>query len=58
VGRLRIAHQAEQVRAGLLVDNHLDPDALPPLVRSELRAALRVVADAQKRLSVYHRMGR
>jgi CBS domain-containing protein len=58
VGRLRIAHQAEQVRAGLPVDNCLDPDALPPLVRAELREAFRAVADAQKRLSVYARMGR
>jgi CBS domain-containing protein len=58
IGRLRIAHQAEQVRAGVTADNMLDPDALPPLVRVELREAFRAVADAQKRLSVYDRLGR
>jgi CBS domain-containing protein len=58
VGRLRIAHQAEQVRAGVLADNLVKLDALPTLVRAELREAFRTVADAQKRLSVYDRLAR
>jgi CBS domain-containing protein len=53
VSRIRIAHHAAQIAAETPVDNLVDPDDLAPLARHELREALRVVADAQKRLSAY-----
>lgn len=53
VSRIRIAHHAAQIAAGVPVDNLVDPDDLAPLARHELREALRVVANAQKRLSAY-----
>jgi CBS domain-containing protein len=53
VARIRMAHHAGQIAAGEPVDNLVDPGTLAPLARTELREALRVVADAQKRLSVF-----
>jgi CBS domain-containing protein len=53
VSRIRIAHHAAQIAAGEPVDNLVDPGDLAPLARHELREALRVVADAQKRLGAY-----
>jgi len=51
--RIRLAHQATCLAAGRPPDNYVDPAALGPLEREELRDALRVVASAQKRLQVY-----
>jgi CBS domain-containing protein len=55
--RIRLEHHADQVEAGIAPDNTVDPAELPPLTRSHLRDALRAVAAAQKRLSVYVPLG-
>ena len=57
VTRLRLEHQAAQTEAGQAPDNRLAPDALPPLTRSQLRAALRSIEHAQHRLSRYVPIG-
>jgi CBS domain-containing protein len=53
VTRARLEHHALCLRARREPDNAVDPSALPPLRRAELREALRAVAAAQKRLGVY-----
>jgi CBS domain-containing protein len=53
VWRVRLEHHAAQIAAGAAVDNHVDPNALAPLEREELREALRAIVRAQKRLDVY-----
>jgi CBS domain-containing protein len=57
VTRLRLEHQAAQTERGQPPDNRLAPDALPPLTRSQLRAALRSIEHAQHRLSRYVPIG-
>ena len=57
VSRIRTAHHAAQVEAGVAIDNLVDPGDLAPLARNELREAFRVVAHAQKRLSAYVPLG-
>ena len=39
--------------AGRPPDNFIDPKALPPLLRQDVREAFRAIAAAQKRLSVW-----
>jgi signal-transduction protein with cAMP-binding, CBS, and nucleotidyltransferase domain len=41
------------VRAGETPDNLLDPEALPPIARTDLREALHVVRRAQKRVGAW-----
>jgi len=53
VWRLRLERHAEHLMAGSEPDNYVDPDALGPLEREELREALRAIVRAQKRLQVY-----
>jgi CBS domain-containing protein len=50
--RVRHEHHAACFRAGVEASNRIDPDELSAPRRAELVAALRAVADAQKRLSV------
>jgi CBS domain-containing protein len=50
--RVRHEYHAACFRAGRQADNRIDPDELSAPRRAELIAALRAVADAQKRLSV------
>jgi CBS domain-containing protein len=57
VTRIRLEHHAECLSAGRPADNRVDPETLPPLRRAAMREALRAVADAQRRLSVYVRPG-
>jgi CBS domain-containing protein len=57
VTRLRLEHQVAQTEAGAPPDNRLAPDTLPPLTRSQLRAALRSVDRAQHKLSRYVPIG-
>ena len=52
ITRLRFEHHAELIAAGTPADNLIDPGALPPIARTELREALLVVRRAQKRLLV------
>ena len=53
VARVRLQHHAAQIEAGEAVDNMVDPAALPPVLRRELREAFRVVAHAQKRMASF-----
>jgi CBS domain-containing protein len=53
VARIRLQHHAVQIEAGETVDNMVDPAALPPVSRRELREAFRVVAHAQKRMAAF-----
>ncbi|MEP6892341.1 MAG: putative nucleotidyltransferase substrate binding domain-containing protein, partial [Gaiellaceae bacterium] len=56
VWRVRLEHHAARIALGSSsgeVDNHVDPSALPPLEREELREAFRAIVRAQKRLDVY-----
>jgi CBS domain-containing protein len=55
--RVRLEHHAEQLETGVPTDNIVDPHALPPLARAQLREAFRAIAAAQKLLSVYVPMG-
>jgi CBS domain-containing protein len=51
--RIRLAHHASRIATGGEPDNFVDPEALAPLEREELREALRAIVRAQKRLDVY-----
>ena len=44
---------ASSREAGRPPDNFIDPKALPPLLRQDVREAFRAIAAAQKRLSVW-----
>lgn len=50
-GRLRLRHQAQQIRRGAKPDNELAPQALTSLERKKLKDALAVVARQQKTLA-------
>ena len=49
--RLRLEHQAAQVRRGEPADDFIDPAALTAVTRGGLRAAFRSVSDAQRLLA-------
>ena len=53
INRIRFDHHAGQVQAGAIADNMIDPEALAPIARAELREALAVVRRAQKRVGVW-----
>jgi CBS domain-containing protein len=55
--RLRIEHQAEQLRRGAEPDDYVDPGALNPLSRRYLRDAFHAVAGVQRALSNELRFG-
>jgi len=57
VMRIRLDHHAACLQQGREPDNVVDPAALPPLTRAQLREAFRAIAAAQKRLSVYAPLG-
>jgi CBS domain-containing protein len=52
ITRLRFAHHAELIATGRPADNRIDPGALTPIARTDLREALHTVRRAQKRLPV------
>ena len=52
IARIRFEHHAQLISKGRPADNLIDPGALTPIARTELREALQVVKRAQKRLSV------
>ncbi len=52
ITRARFEHHAQLIAAGGPADNLIDPGALTPIARTELREALQVVKRAQKRLAV------
>ncbi len=51
---LRLRHQADQLRAGRPLDNEVDTDSLPRIVRAGLREALRIVDESQRLLPPTH----
>lgn len=51
INNLRLEHQVAQIRAGRQPDDHIDPEELSPLMRVQLRQALRAVAVIQKRVA-------
>ncbi|MGA2452544.1 MAG: putative nucleotidyltransferase substrate binding domain-containing protein [Solirubrobacteraceae bacterium] len=53
ITRLRFEHHAELIAAGLAPDNLIDPGALAPIARGDLREALHTVRREQKRLGVW-----
>jgi CBS domain-containing protein len=53
ITRLRFEHHAAQIEAGVSPDNLIDPEALAPIARADLREALHVVRRAQKRLGAW-----
>jgi CBS domain-containing protein len=55
--RLRIEHQAEQLRRGAEPDDYVDPGALNPLSRRYLRDAFHAVGGVQRALSNELRFG-
>ncbi len=52
IARIRFEHHAQLISEGRPADNLIDPGALTPIARTELREALQVVKRAQRRLSV------
>jgi CBS domain-containing protein len=52
ITRIRFEHHAQLIGAGEAADNLIDPGALPPIARTDLREALMAVKRAQKRLPV------
>jgi CBS domain-containing protein len=52
ITRVRFEHHAELISSGRSPDNLIDPGALAPIARTELRAALQAVRRAQRRLPV------
>jgi CBS domain-containing protein len=53
INGIRFEHHATQVQAGITPDNLIDPDALAPIARTDLREALHVVRRAQKRVGAW-----
>jgi CBS domain-containing protein len=52
IAHVRFEHHAQLISDGRPADNLIDPGALTPIARTELREALQVVKRAQKRLAV------
>ena len=52
IAGVRFEHHAQLIADGLPADNLIDPGALTPIARTELREALHVVKRVQKRLPV------
>lgn len=57
IGELRLEHQIEQLRAGLVPDNHVDPKQLSKLTQSHLKEAFRAIASVQKRIAAELSLG-
>jgi CBS domain-containing protein len=53
ISAVRFEHHAELIAAGLPPDNLIDPDALRPIARADLRAALSEAKRAQKQLGAW-----
>jgi CBS domain-containing protein len=57
INDLRLEHQVKQLRNGVAPDDHIAPDELSALKRTQLKDAFRVVAEIQKRVSAHLRVG-
>jgi CBS domain-containing protein len=53
IARLRFAHHAALIAAGMAPDNLIAPDELAPIARTDLREALASVKRAQKQLGAW-----
>jgi CBS domain-containing protein len=53
INGIRFEHHADQVHARITPDNLIDPEALAPIARTDLREALHVVRRAQKRIGAW-----
>jgi CBS domain-containing protein len=51
ITELRVEHHVEQLRAGVELDDYLNPSALSALTRRHLKEAFRAVASIQRRVS-------
>jgi CBS domain-containing protein len=51
ISSLRLAHQVDQLRAGGIPDDFVNPAALSGLTRTHLKEAFRAVASVQKRVA-------
>jgi CBS domain-containing protein len=58
ISSLRIRHQAQQIRLGLMADNYLPPDDLSELERRHLKDAFRVIQEMQHTLESRYQSGR
>jgi CBS domain-containing protein len=58
IGTLRIQHQAQQIRAGEVVDNYLKPSKLSSLERSHLKDAFGIIHTVQEALGQRYQTGR
>ena len=58
ITRVRFAHHADLIAAGVPADNLIDPGALTPIARTDLREALNIVKRGQKRLGAWAPAGR
>ncbi len=58
IARLRIRHQARQIRASQTPDNYLPPAELSELERSHLKDAFRIIQSMQELLEHRYRVGR
>lgn len=56
ISRVRLRHQARQIRSGKAADNFIDPDDLTSFERDHLRDAFRVVAKLQESLVRRYRL--
>jgi CBS domain-containing protein len=57
INNVRLEHQVRQLRAEEAPDDHIAPDELSPLRRTQLKEAFRAVADIQKRVDGQLRLG-
>ena len=57
VQRVRMRHQCEQVLAGAVPDNYINPRKLPRLAREQLRDAFTIIDEAQGALRQTYRAG-
>jgi CBS domain-containing protein len=57
INDVRLEHQVKQLRDGITPDDHIAPDELSALKRTQLKDAFRAVAEIQKRISAQLRVG-
>jgi CBS domain-containing protein len=51
IWQVRLDHHAQQIHAGLVPNNLIRPEELPPLARAELREAFHAIGRAQQQLN-------
>jgi CBS domain-containing protein len=56
INDVRLEHQVKQLRNGVAPDDHIAPDELSALKRTQLKDAFRAVAEIQKRVAAHLRV--